>query len=409
MKTLLWILFVVLTALPVATYVAYYFRRLDTRRKQLLQTLVTLSLHEEYMLLRYNNKYQDWRKHCSDEETLIEKFENDYFNIDFRAGHSHWDFIWPVLWFTLFTAIGWLFTFQRVLPDFGPFPNLTPIPDTLAYGFIGAYLACLLTIFEGFRRYDLSPGLFYSITYRIIFSSFAAYVAIKIVELPLKAVIAFGIGLFPLERTWAFITERAATVLGAGQNEKEVGEDLANIQGLEHSTNRQKLIDVGVTTVQGLATADPLWLFFVTTFPLRTVVDMIDKAILYLYLGKQVEELRKHGINGVIELVALAKLAEKIPAYKSQQDTTSEPLGQLFTKIDTEQLVIDVGKVIGQSPQELKTFIYNMYYDPMVKLIYEIWGRYLNRPVERALMKEQSVITAPVPGNGTQSEVKALS
>ena len=47
MKTLFWVMFILLTALPIATYVAYYYRRLDTRRKQLLQTLVTLSLHEE--------------------------------------------------------------------------------------------------------------------------------------------------------------------------------------------------------------------------------------------------------------------------------------------------------------------------------------------------------------------------
>jgi hypothetical protein len=383
MKTIPWMLFAVFTVLPAATYVVYYYRRLDTRRKQLLQTLVTLSLHEEYMLMRYKNKYLEW-KNCPDEKTLIETFERDYFNLDFRAGHSHSDFIWPVLWFTIFSAISWLFVLQ--LYDFTPLRGLITIPEAMAFGFVGAYLACLLAIFDGFRRYDLSPGLYYSITYRLVFSSFAAYLVSRVFEGNVKAVAAFGIGLFPLERTWAFITEKAAAIVGAGQNEREVGKELENVQGLEHSTNRQKLVDVGVSTVQGLATADPLWLFFVTTFPLRTVVDMIDKALLYLYLDKKVEELRKHGINGVIELVALAKLAEKIPAYKTQHETTPEPMGPLFTNINTEDLINDVAKVIGQTPQELKAFIYNMYYDPMVKLIYEIWGRYLNRPVEQALM-----------------------
>lgn len=396
MKSLFWVMFILLTALPIATYVAYYYRRLDTRRKQLLQTLVTLSLHEEYMLMRYKNKYLEWKNNCSDEKTRIEQFERDYFNLDFRAGHSHWDFMWPVLWFTFFGAIGWLFTLHRVPPHFSPLQDLISIPDAFAFGFIGAYLACLLAMFDGFRRYDLSPGLYYSLTYRLIFSSFAAYVVSLLAKTPVEPLVAFGIGLFPLERTWNFITERAATAVGAGQNEKDVGKELENIQGLEHSTNRQKLIDVGVTSVQGLATSDPLWLFFVTTFPLRTVVDMIDKAILYLYLDKHVEELRRHGINGVIELVALAKLAQEIPAYKSQQEEPSEPLSKFFIDIDTEQLVNDVAKVIGQTPQELKTFIYNMYYDPMVKLIYEIWGRYLNRPVERTLMADSHAAAAAV-------------
>jgi len=260
-----------------------------------------------------------------------------------------------------------------------------------------------VTIFDGFRRYDLDPGLYYSVTYRVVFSSIAAWVVslVGIFAAGSIPLVALGIGLFPLERTWNFITERAASILGAGQNEKEVGIELANIQGLEHSTNRQRLIDVGITTVQALATADPLLLFFLTTFPLRAVVDMIDKAILYLYLGDKTTELRQHGINGVIELVALAKLAEEIPAYQGQEDTPSgEPLGKLFKGLNTDKLLNDIAAVIGQTPEELKAFIYNMYYDPMVKFIYEIWGRYLNRPVERI-----SRGAAPLPvqdGNGAQ-------
>jgi len=378
-------MFFILTLLPVGTYLVYYYRRLDTRRQQLLQTLLSLSLQDEYVLMRHKEKYQEWKK-CGNDKDVIEQFENKYFNLDFRAGHSHQDFVWPLLLFTTFSAIGWLLTLQRVLPDFSPFIGLRAIPDALAYGFVGAYLACIVTIFDGFRRYDLDPSLFYSVTYRIMFSSFAAWVASLLFATNFQPIVALGIGLFPLEKTWTFITERAATALGIGENEKDVGLQLANIQGLEHSTNRQRLIDVGITTVPGLATADPLLLFFLTTFPLRTVVDMIDKAILYLYLGDKTQKLREHGINGVIELVALAKLAERIPAYRSQDNAdTDEPLGELFKDINTEDVIDNLAKVIEQSPQELKAFIYNMYYDPMVRFIYEIWGRYLNRPVERTL------------------------
>lgn len=381
MKSLLWFLFSLLTLLPVITFFVYYYRRLDTRRKQLLQTLLSLSLHEEYMLMRYKDKFSKW-KECTTEEILITTFENSYFNEDFRAGYSHRDFLWPVLLFAIFSGVGWLFTLQRVLSTFVAL-DLRSIPDALAYGFIGAYLACILAIFDGFRRYDLSPGLYYSITFRVLFSSVAAYVVGLTFDAPFEPLVALGIGLFPLERTWNFITERAASAVGAGQNEKEAGLELANIQGLEHSTNRQKLTDIGISTVQGLATADPLLVFFWTTFPLRTVVDMIDKAILYLYLGEDVVKLRKHGVNGVIELVALARLSEGVKAYKSQQD--SKPLSELYAGIKTEDLISNLAEVIHQTPDELKAFIYNMDCDPMVNLIYAIWGRYLQYPVEQTL------------------------
>ena len=400
MRLLILLMFLVLTLIPVGTYLVYYYRRLDTRRKQLLQTLLSLSLQDEYVLMRHKEKYDEWKK-CGAEKNMIDDFENKYFNLDFRAGHSHQDYFWPLLLFTFFSAIGWALTLDRVLPNFLNLPGLKAIPDALAFGFVGAYLACILTIFDGFRRYDLDPGLYYSVTYRVMFSSFAAWVASLMFNTGFQPIVALGIGLFPLEKTWTFITERAASVLGTGQNEKEVGIELANIQGLEHSSNRQKLIDVGITTVQALATADPLLLFFLTTFPLRSVIDMIDKAILYLYLGDKTKVLRTHGVNGVIELVALAKLAEEIPAYKNQEDTPSdEQLGKLFKGLDTGKLVDDIAKVIEQTPEELKAFIYNMYYDPMVKFIYEIWGRYLNRPVERISRSAPPIPAAE--GNGSK-------
>ena len=400
MRFLIRFMFLVLALIPIGTYLVYYYRRLDTRRKQLLQTLLSLSLQDEYVLMRHKEKYEEWKK-CDGEKDMIDAFENKYFNLDFRAGHSHQDYFWPLLLFTIFAAIGWALTLERVLPNFLPLSGLRTIPDALAFGFVGAYLACILTIFDGFRRYDLDPGLYYSVTYRVMFSSFAAWVASLMFNTGFQPIVALGIGLFPLEKTWTFITERASNVLGTGQNEKEIGIELANIQGLEHSNNRQKLIDVGITTVQGLATADPLLVFFLTTFPLRSVIDMIDKAILYLYLGEKVKDLRMHGVNGVIELVALAKLAEEIPAYRNQEDTPSdEQIGKLFKGLDTGKLVNDIAKVIGQTPEELKAFIYNMYYDPMVKFIYEIWGRYLNRPVER-ISRGATPLPAP-DGNGSK-------
>ncbi|MBI3694563.1 MAG: hypothetical protein HY238_06950, partial [Acidobacteria bacterium] len=191
--------------------------------------------------------------------------------------------------------------------------------------------------------------------------------------------IAFGIGLFPVENTWRFITDYAAKAVGAARPEPQTGAELANIQGLEDQQNRQKLLDIGISTVQGLATYDPLLLFLQTTFPLRTVVDMIDKAILYLYIGDTVKELRQHGINGVIELVALARLAEEKPAYAGSGDAK---LSLFYDKIDIDRLVADVATVVKQTPDQLKAFIYNLDYDPLVRFIYDAWGKYLNTQTE---------------------------
>jgi hypothetical protein len=65
---------------------------------------------------------------------------------------------------------------------------------------------------------------------------------------------------------WNFISDKTAQGLGAAKPEGEKGAGLAAIQGLEDSRDRQKLVSLGITAVQALATADPLLLFSVRRY-----------------------------------------------------------------------------------------------------------------------------------------------
>jgi len=364
-------------------YLVYSIRRLDTRRQLLLQTLLTLGLDDAYIRIRHRQSYQIWRD--IPEAERKRKFESDYFNKDFKAETSNKDYLWPVTLMTILSGAGWYFALSRINPEVSMADVNQLIPESFSWGFVGAFFASLLTIIEEFRKYNLVPDLYYSLSYRLLFSSTTAFLVGNMLKDSLSPLVAFGIGLFPLEKTWDFISQKTAQAVGAAKPEGELGVELAVIQGLEDSRNRQKFIDIGVTTVQSLATADPLLVIFQTTFPIRTVVDMIDKAILYLYIGDRIQELRKHGINGVIELVALAKLIEKRPAFTGGVAAQeAERLSVFFEQVNTEQLIRDVSKVLGQSEDELRAFIYNLYYDPLVMFIYDVWGRYLGMEAQKA-------------------------
>ena len=54
---------------------------------------------------------------------------------------------------------------------------------------------------------------------------------------------------------------------------------------------------------------------------------------------------------------------------------------RFFNDCDPDKLLESLRKVLNQEPEELKAFIYNLYYDPLVKLLYSIWGKYLNPEV----------------------------
>ncbi|HTD16703.1 MAG TPA: hypothetical protein VK673_16080 [Chthoniobacterales bacterium] len=78
MKILLWLLTVLLTAIPLLLYLAYSIRRLDTRRQLLLENLFTLWLDDDYMRIRHARSYNAWKEIRSSEERK-RKFESDYF------------------------------------------------------------------------------------------------------------------------------------------------------------------------------------------------------------------------------------------------------------------------------------------------------------------------------------------
>lgn len=374
MNAFLWFLTALLTFIPLVMYLVYSLRRLETRRKMLLQCIMTLELEDAYMRIRHGQSHAKWKLKPPDERATI--FKEKHFNKDFNAETSREDYGWPVTLVTTLSGIGWYFALCHVYPAApGSTEVVTLVPIAFVWGFAGAWLASLFKITEEFRQYSLLPDSYYAVAFRLLFASTAAVLASTVLKEPFSPLIAFGIGLLPIDKTWDFISEKTAVALGTALPAREPGAGLAVIQGLEDATNRQRLVDVNITSVQALATADPLFVLFQTTFPIRTVVDMIDKAILYLYIGDKVKDLRERGINGVIELVALAKLIEGKAAYSGERAPAgSLGFNKVFTLENPQRLIKDVGDVMGQTEDQLKAFIYNMYYDPVVRFIYDAWG-----------------------------------
>jgi hypothetical protein len=105
------------------------------------------------------------------------------------------------------------------------------VPETLAWGFVGAFFASVLAIIEEFHTYNLTPGVYYSLMFRLLFSSTAAFLVGQAVKDSFSPVLAFGVGLFPIEQTWNFISDKTAQGLGAAKPEGEKGAGLAAITG----------------------------------------------------------------------------------------------------------------------------------------------------------------------------------
>jgi hypothetical protein len=368
----LWILFWLFVLFPVSLYLLYHFRRQRARIDKLLETLQGLGLADVYMQSRHKQDYQSWKdggRSDSEFQTILDA--------DFSIGLRRLDFLLPALIVTVLSAIGWGVTlgFTKTVKSL---THLTvAVPIAFIWGFVGAYFSNLGTLLDKFISYELGPIAYHQMYRRLLFSTVAAFLLGEVVKDTFTPLIAFGIGFIPYQDLWDTISRKTQTALGNKQAAGIPDEAaLSNIQGLEDPSVREKLLELNVSTVQSLAMQDPLELFLRTSFPLRMIVDWIDRAILYGYLGKKTILLRERGINGAIEMGGLVELADKVPVEIYHDGALiREELKADFKNLDSSKLYQEIGESIGLKHEELLNLIYNLYYDPMVDTLYQIWGR----------------------------------
>lgn len=112
----------------------------------------------------------------------------------------------------------------------------------------------------------------------------------------------FMIGFF---HDWAlgYIRKKAVEVFQANQNaatELPVG----MIEGVDDAT-ADLLDEMGISSVQHLATQNPLELSMRSLYPIKRVIDWIDQALLTIMFREKITAARELGMRGVAEFVAI--------------------------------------------------------------------------------------------------------
>jgi len=235
---------------------------------------------------------------------------------------------WPILVATLVMSLGWILTLAPV----GESPNadgpaqlldlFRPQLATITFGFLGAYFFGLNTVLRRYVRGDLKPKAYSSITVRIIVVVILAWVIgvmfadrLDAVRLPL----VFLVGIVP-ETGLTLIREALARRKGLGRlgGPLEERHPLTDLEGID-LYDRSRLMDEGVTNIEGLAHHDLIDLMLETRIPVPRLVDWVDQAILYLHLPQNSdrERLRAYGIRTATDLEHAVNATEGRAATKA--------------------------------------------------------------------------------------------
>lgn len=175
------------------------------------------------------------------------------------------------------------------------------------------------TVLRGYVRKDLRPKSYSHITVRTILAIVLAWVLQLQWSGDVLLVLVFVAALVP-ETAIVLIKEslRGVTALPFFEEEPD---PLTRLEGID-LYDRARLLDEGVTSVEGLAHHDVVELMLQTRIHASQLVDWVDQAILYLHAGpseaadgtsrtETLAVVRAYGIRSATDLVTAVDEAHK--------------------------------------------------------------------------------------------------
>jgi len=249
------------------------------------------------------------------------------------------------------------------VPLFNLAPDLTrlagKIPPTLAFSFIGAYIWSLYDLLKRYRSVDLTPAAFQFSWLRMLGACVAGPLVSAGAADGIKNLIAFGIGVLPLQAVFEYFADVASKKMGTTVNQKQAyPPDLYKLQGMTLDS-LDRMEEQRVDSAATLAYTDPIRLFLKTDIEWLVIIDVIDQALLYNYVGDKLGDLRPIGIRGSIETAIIyQRLCSSDQAEKDQANG----------------LIALVAPKLGLSVAETLNLIRTVWEDGQVRLLSQLFG-----------------------------------
>jgi hypothetical protein len=233
---------------------------------------------------------------------------------------------------------------------------LFQIPPTMMAAFIGAYLWSHYEMLRRSSTVDLTPNLLMSLWLRLLLAGVLGYAASLAFQSPVDMLIALAVGVLPIAHMNDFVSTALRKRLGVDVGQRPRS-DLTALQGITPEVV-ERLAEDGICTVQHLALANPVRLLQRTYFEWTVILDWVDQAILYVYVGDKLGSLRPAAMRGAIEVAVIRELMEGEPEQRERGESLVECLSER----------------LGQKPAVVRALVDVLYNDPLVWFIWMVWN-----------------------------------
>jgi len=363
--TLVHWLIVALSAVPfVLIYLAYRYILLG-KRFTVLQVMSRPDVFESY-LKAFGLTDASATKKPKEPTDVVD----DLFNLYYRWGSYALGIALNVLITITVTAC----IFVRAGMHLGLPPDLQGLAQktlpTVAFAFAGAYIWNFYDLIKRYRAVDLTPASFQFAWLRLLAGCVAGpLVALGAAE-GIRNIVAFGIGVLPLQTILQYFRDYATKRLGVSVERDRAAEPtLHHLQGMTKDSI-ERLAEEGIDSAQALAYADPMKLFLKTDKEWAVIIDLIDQALLFNYVGEKISLLRPLGIRGCVELAVIYDRLLKGRNIEDQGEVDKQTA-----------LIATLCKKLEWSIPEAHNLIRNLLEDGKVILLWQLYfGSFSNRP-----------------------------
>jgi hypothetical protein len=170
---------------------------------------------------------------------------------------------------------------------------------------------------------------------------------------------AFFLGAFPTSTLFTAARRFANQQLKLGDDPASGKLELEQLQSIGKE-GAERFKDEGISTISQLAYADPVDLTIRTNFDFNYITDCISQALLWIYLGNQLQNLAIFSLRGAYEANCLVEDLQKSSANAQQAlaDVTA----------------VLVANKVQISMRTLQMTLEQAAYDPYTKFLVDIWS-----------------------------------
>ena len=282
------------------------------------------------------------------------------FRRHFNKWHGRRYYIAPVAGLAVLTAVSAWWGCANLWLWISGLRSIESMYGLAAAAIAGGLVWIISDEIDRLRRRDFTSSDVYYYVFRLLLAVPFAWALTRIqMTLQVGIPIAFFLGAFPTSTLFTAARRIANQQLKLGDDPASGNLELEKLQSIGKQ-GAERFKDEGISTISQLAYSDPVDLTIRTNFDFNYVTDCVSQALLWIYLGDQLQNLAIFSLRGAYEANCLIEdLAGPNPA--NAQKTLADIVAVL------------VANKIQISAETLETTLRQAGQDPYTEFLVDIW------------------------------------